>query len=215
VSTPHDCGGDAAAYALGALDLHEADAFRRHLEQCAVCRDELEALEGVVQALPMSAPQRPVPRRLRRRLMRAVREGAGQMPVRRYRPAFAAVAALTAAAVVVLIALSGGGSSGRLIHAEVQGVGGRAQVRVSGAHGELIVRHLSAPPAGHVYEVWLKAPQAKPVPASVLFTVSSEGNADVGLPKSLDGISQVMVTAEPAGGSPAPTSTPVIVAQLT
>src|SRR5947199_10482151 len=74
VSGTHDCGGDAAAYALGALEPAEAEAFRRHLDDCIVCRDEVEALQGVVLALPMAAPQQPVTRRLRRRVMRAIRE---------------------------------------------------------------------------------------------------------------------------------------------
>ena len=52
----HDCGGDAAAYALGALDRQEADAFRAHLESCVVCRDELAAFRPVVDQLPMTAP---------------------------------------------------------------------------------------------------------------------------------------------------------------
>jgi len=223
----HDCGGDAAAYLLGALEPAEADAFRTHLQECAVCRDEVEALEGVVQALPMAAPAQIPPRRLRRRLMRAIREQprlGAQPPLRHratslrwgVRPAFAAVAgaAVVAGGVIAGVELSDSGASGQVIQARVAGVSGSAQLRVSAGRGELIVRHLSAPPPGHVYEVWLKAPGSPPVPASVLFSVTASGNADVGLPRSLRGISQVMVTAEPDGGTRAPTSSPVIVAQL-
>jgi hypothetical protein len=88
-------------------------------------------------------------------------------------------------------------------------------VRVRDGRAELVVRHLSPPPPGHVYEVWLKAPGAAPVPASVLFSVSSGGSAEVGLPGALRGSRQVLVTPEPRGGSPAPTHAPVIVAALT
>ena len=42
------CGEDVAAYALGALEPAEAEAFARHLETCAVCRDELEAFQQVI-----------------------------------------------------------------------------------------------------------------------------------------------------------------------
>ena len=70
MSGTHDCGGDAAAYVLGALEPGEAEAFRAHMHECAVCRDEVEALGGVVQALPMAAPQYLAPRGLRRRVMR-------------------------------------------------------------------------------------------------------------------------------------------------
>jgi hypothetical protein len=97
----------------------------------------------------------------------------------------------------------------------VTGIAGSAELRLSGGRGELIVRDLTPPPPGHVYEVWLKAPGANPVPASVLFSVNSGGGADVGLPAKLHGISAVLVTPEPRGGSPAPTHAPVIVASLT
>jgi hypothetical protein len=53
------------------------------------------------------------------------------------------------------------------------------------------------------------------VPTGTLFGVSSSGTASIGVPGSLNGISAVMVTDEPAGGSPAPTTAPLIVARLT
>lgn len=220
----HDCGGDAAAYVLGALEPAEVRAFEEHLAQCSVCRDEVDAMSGVVQSLPMAAPQYPAPRRLRRRIMRTIREErtrARQTPKRsswlRLSPRAGLAGGLLAAcvaAILVTVLSSGGGVGGRLIQAQVTGISGSAQLRVSGAHGELVVHHLSRPSAGHVYEVWLQAPHHNPVPASVLFSVSQAGNADVGLPRSLRGISQLMVTSEPDGGSPAPTARPVIVAQL-
>ncbi len=66
------CGGDVAAYALGALDPAELDAFRRHLESCAACRDELAAFEQVADLLPLSAPPLRAPASLRRRVLDAV-----------------------------------------------------------------------------------------------------------------------------------------------
>lgn len=226
MSEIHDCGGEAAAYALGALEPAEADAFRQHLEECEVCRNQVGDLGGVVQALPMAAPQIQPPRRLRRRVLRAIRSeprgAAGVIPrrspvVRIPRPALAAVGAavLAAGAAVAGVELSSGGSHSRVIQARVTGIAGSAELRLSGGRGELIVRDLTPPPPGHVYEVWLKAPGANPVPASVLFSVNSVGGADVGLPAQLHGISAVLVTPEPRGGSPVPTHAPVIVASLT
>jgi anti-sigma-K factor RskA len=217
----HDCGGDAAAYVLGALEPAEADRFRRHLEACAVCRDEVESLSGVVQALPMAAPQHPLPRRLRRRVLREVR--AEQLPHaasrRRPRPLLlgglaTAGAAVAALAIAVVLAVSTGGTSARVIQAQVLHMAGSAQLRVTGTRAELVVHQVAPPPSGHVYEVWLKAGHAAPVPANVLFSVSATGGADVTLPRSLRGVSQVMVTPEPDGGSPSPTHAPVIVATL-
>jgi hypothetical protein len=64
-----DCGGDVAAYALGALEPAEADAFRTHMEACIVCPDELVAFQQIVDVLPMTAAQHPAPERLLRRVL--------------------------------------------------------------------------------------------------------------------------------------------------
>ncbi len=47
-----DCGEDVAAYVLGALEPDEAEAFRRHIADCAECREEVAAFEQVTEALP-------------------------------------------------------------------------------------------------------------------------------------------------------------------
>lgn len=230
----HDCGGDAAAYVLGALEPAEVSAFLEHLEGCAVCRDEVDALYGVVHALPMAAPQYPAPRRLRRRIMRSVQQEraqsrrgrvpsstAGWSPRRWVAgwPARQWVGSLGVAATAVLVAVALLASTARpptrVIRAAVTSGTGSAQLQVTGHHGELIVRHLSRLPRGRVYEVWLKAAHSSPVPADVLFLVTRHGDANVPLPRSLSGMSVMMVTAEQAGGSPVPTGKPVIVAQLT
>lgn len=221
----HDCGGDAAAYVLGALDRDEAAAFERHMAGCIVCRDEVATLAQVADALPMAAPQYRVPRALRRRVMQGVRaEPRGvpadprrrslwraQLPVRR--PALAlGMAVVLALAVVGGVLLGSGGSTApQVIRASV----GDAEVRIAGGHGELIVNRLAAPPPGRIYEVWLQRTGHAPSPTATLFSVTSNGRSDIGLPGSLHDIGAVLVTAEPAGGSPAPTSTPVIVARLT
>jgi anti-sigma factor RsiW len=76
------CGGDAAAYALGALEPAEAEAFERHVAECERCAEDLGRFAHVVDALAMSTPQYPVPSRLRRRVMRSAR-GAPVAPVSR------------------------------------------------------------------------------------------------------------------------------------
>jgi anti-sigma-K factor RskA len=221
----HDCSGDAAAYVLGALEPAEVEPFLRHLEQCSVCRDEVDSLQGVVQALPMAAPQYPAPARLRRRIMRDIRQEQAQR--RRVRmPAWTTrwspgqwvgglAVACTAVLVVVALQSSTARPSVRAIRAQVTAATGSAQLEVSGTEAVLIVHHLARPGHGRVYEVWLKAPHSPPVPANVLFGVSSQGNAEVAVPRSLHGMSLMMVTNERAGGSPVPTGKPVIVAKLT
>jgi anti-sigma-K factor RskA len=254
-SGERDCGADAAAYVLGALEPDEAEAFRRHMAGCVVCRDEVAAFQQVADSLAMAPVQHAAPKGLRRRVLRAVRtereqgqrqrqgqgqgqrqrQGQGQAqaqehahdpawrpaPVRAGRlrsgPAIAAAAALAAVvALVVGVELgSRGSSSARVIAASVSGSPGSAQLRVTGQRAELIVRRFPQPAPGHIYEVWeLRSGARAPSPTRTLFSVNSSGAGDVGVPGDLKGVSQVLVTQEPAGGSRVPTRAPVIVASL-
>jgi anti-sigma factor RsiW len=206
---------DAAAYALGALDPAEAEEFRRHMNECVLCREDVAAFQDAVTALPASAPQYRAPKQLRRRVMDAVREEAASKaprrrmfpvalghggpalghrgPARGLRPAAimtAAATALAALVAVLVLSLSGGSSSPRS------------------------VRHLPSPPPGRIYELWVRHGDRPPVPTNTLFTVNRHGTADIGVPGGIHGVSAVLVSAEPAGGSEAPTTTPVIVTQL-
>jgi anti-sigma-K factor RskA len=212
----HDCGADAAAYALGALEPDEAERFKAHLEDCVICRDELTAFQQVTDALPMAAPQHTVPRALRRRVLSQVRtEAAGDTRVAartgpRIRPAWAGALAGAVAVAVAVVIVVGSGSSTRVISASV----GDAQLRISGGHAELIVNRLPQPASNHIYEVWLERAGGQPQPTTALFGVTHNGTADVGVPGNVHGVSEVMVTQEPAGGSPHPTTDAVIVAHL-
>lgn len=217
---------EAAAYVLGALELDELQAFRTHLATCPICRDEVASLRGVADALPLSAPQYEAPPRLRRGVMAAVRAEPRTAPaptrrrlprLRLPRPVLAgALAVVLAFAVVGVVELASGGSSGvRIIPARTTLASTTAQLRLGDGRSELVVRHLPAPPAGHIYQVWFQHGRAAPSPTNALFSVSSSGAGDVGLPGSLKGVSTVMVTPEPDGGSLQPTHAPVIVAQLT
>jgi anti-sigma factor RsiW len=228
-STTRECGADVAAYALGALEPAEAESFRGHLAQCVVCRDELATFQHVVNALPASVPPHRAPKALRQRVLTAVSEeprvgpGAARsraQPRRRWlampRPALALGAALAAVAIAV-VALqlgSSGSTSTKVYNAAVTGSTGTAQVRVANGRAELVVRDFQPPPSGKIYEVWLSRPNRAPQPTSALFSVTAKGDGDVDVPGSLRGVNQVLVTPEPAGGSRAPTHSPVIRAQL-
>ena len=231
-SGKHDCGADAAAYVLGALEPEEAEAFSRHLNTCVVCRDEVAAFQHTANALAMTPPQHRAPRGLKRRVMRAVREsdadaqaqGAPASRQRRFgsgrfvaRPAVAGLAALAVVVVVIgaIIVGSNGSSGTRTITAAVTGSPGTAQLSVSGGHGQLVMRNFPQPATGHIYELWeLRSGAKAPQPTGTLFSVNSSGAGNVGVPGGLHGVSKVLVTQEPAGGSVAPTTTPVIVASL-
>ncbi len=209
---PPGCGLDVAPYLLGALEPDEARAFVRHLERCAVCRDEVASLAPVVDALPASAPPLPVPASLRRRMLRAARAEpkARRAPLRRSAPAGWLALGLAVAAAVLVVQIGIPRARTRVIDASV----GQAQLRVSGGHGELVVEHLPALPASRVYELWLERRGRTPTP-STLFAVSSRGTADLGVPGNLNGLGRLLVTVEPRGGSSAPTTPAVIVERLT
>jgi anti-sigma-K factor RskA len=225
MSAELDCGNDAAAFVLGALDDAEAGAFRRHLKTCAACRDEVEVLTGTVDALALTVAQFQPPASLRRRVMAEVSADAGARTesgsVRRRglgwsvpRPALAGglLGVVAAAALVVGLSLGSGGT--RVVRATVSWHGGAALVKVNGGRGELVVRGMPAPPAGHIYEVWLKRGTSAPAPTAALFDVTPSGQATVDVPGNLHGVTAVLVTPEPAGGTRTPTAPPVIVANL-
>jgi hypothetical protein len=196
-----------------------------------VCRDELITLQSVVDALPLTAPQRRAPRALRRRVMREVRpELTGHARSARRRRPFGVAwprpgprsglvgalgAAVVALAVVGGVELAGRGSSGvRVIQASVTGARGSAQLRVAGGRAELVVRDLPPPPPRHIYEVWIKHGNGAPAPTRALFSVTASGAAEVPVPGSLHGVSLIMVTPERDGGSLVPTHAPVIIARF-
>ncbi len=218
-----ECGADVAAYALGSLDDAERRSFERHLATCAVCPDELAVFEQVVDALAQGVPRQRAPAGLRRRVL----DGACQVearPIRmttkraRFRrPALALCALLSAAVAVtgVLRSSSPPAPVTRVIQARVLGSTGSAEVRRSSGHAELVVRHLSPPPSGEIYQVWLNGPGRRAQPTSALFNVTDAGDADVDIPGDLRHVGQIMVTPEPAGGTQAPTHPAVITAQLT
>ena len=226
------CGNDAAPFVLGALEPGDARSFARHMESCAICRDEVSALEPVLDALPLSAPRYEVSGALRRASCSSPLRAQADEPATA--PAGTPTTALDASGRGSVPAAgnrrrprrgagagSGGGrgrprvlgpasSRARVIMASV----GSAQLRVSGGRGELIVDHLPPAPPDRIYELWLQRGAREPAP-STLFAVTSRGTADIGVPGELVGVTRVLVTIEPLGGSRAPTTRAVIAARLT
>jgi anti-sigma-K factor RskA len=118
--------------------------------------------------------------------------------------------------------LSDGGGSGstgsRTVLAEVTfptAPDATATLVVKGDHSTLHTQRIPRAGDGRVYQVWLMKKGSKaPQPTDALFTVSKNGTATVDVPGSLKDVQAVLVTPEPEGGSPAPTSEPVIAASL-
>jgi hypothetical protein len=232
---PSVCGENAAPYVLGALPEGELEVFRKHLESCAVCREEVAALQVVTAVLPAIAPPLSAPPVLKRSVMAGVREDllrepqlsrAGSsvpgraarrpaLPRPRLRPLLGSGVLVAVVAVIAIVIASGGGSGAgsRVIRAEVTPRGANASLQVSNGRAQLEISGMPQTPPQDVYEVWVKRAGALQ-PTDALFTVTTGGDATVGVPGSVRGAQAVLVTAEPRGGTKVPTTTPVIVASL-
>ena len=232
---------DAGSYVLRALPDDEYERFEAHLATCEECRREVADLQVAADTLPLAAVQVGPPPELRDRIMTVVRSEAellgaagaradepaarpaAKAPRRRRRwslslrplPAAMAAGALIAAGVIAGVVLTGG-SDTTTVTGTVQiasAPAARASLQLSDDATKLEVRHMPPPPGGKVYQVWLKRPNQDPAPTTALFRTDPSGSADVEIQRGrLKGVEQVLVTAEPDGGSMKPTSAPVIVA---
>jgi anti-sigma-K factor RskA len=228
----HERWDDAAAgYLLGALPEPERAEFEAHLEGCPACREELEELRVAAEALPVAAPPMRPPPALKARIMAEVEREAALLqgarePDERSRRRFAwprftfptpAVAALACAALLIGLGAGAflfGGSSGQTVHFQRAAgltASASAELDVSGGNAVLVARGLPEPAAGHVYQVWLQRDGHAPEPTAALFTPRSDGSATANV-GDVDGIDKVMVSSEPRGGSPAPTTAPILIA---
>jgi anti-sigma-K factor RskA len=226
--------GQSAAYVLSALEHDEAERYREHLDCCGACSTEVSRLQPVADSLPASAPRVFASQELRERVMASVRSeaallhaaGAGADRPQRLRAGWrlrrpqllTAAVAMGAGLLIGVVAIDTGSqapatdvTSAQLASAPP---GGRAVLRQVGGRAELVVAGVSQPPRGKIYEIWLARAGAPPMPTNALFGVTHSGSASVNVPGNLAGVRQVMVTAEPLGGSAHPTSPPIIVATL-
>ncbi len=219
---------DAAAYLLGALDEPEAARFRAHADRCPVCAAELERLGAAAGALTLAAPQIATPRQLRKRVFAAVRADeptrttvARQRP-RRFVARFELVGAIGLAVGLAIgaVVIRSANPTTTVIRANVASASfwrssarPVAWLKRSGDHAELVVDRLPQAPPGKVYELWIER-RGKPEPTDALFEPTSSGHADANVPGGVSGASAVLVTAEPRGGSKAPTMAPLIDAVL-
>jgi anti-sigma-K factor RskA len=162
---PHDL---VAAYALGALDAAERQAFDAHLEGCERCREEAVMLAEAASALAY-APEGPAPpEALRGRLLEAARaeRGAKVIPFPRLRqPAWIASVAAAACLAIGLglwATIGTSNSPGRAQTVALRGVRGTLAVNRAGK-AVMDMRDLKAPPAGAFYQVWLIRPGGSPL----------------------------------------------------
>jgi anti-sigma-K factor RskA len=218
----------SGAYAIDALSTDEAAAFRKHLDVCPACRQEVSELRAAAAQMGASEALAP-PAQLRTRVL----EAADRMPQlpprvsslearrsRRWAPRL-----LTAAAALVLVVgavlgvqqlqdddprLAAGVSAvfeaADSHQAEVETSHGPVRVATSQSEGEMAVDTSDLVPldADHAYQVWSLV-DGDPVPVVVL----ERPDAGAHMPMPEPG-TQVAITVEPAGGSRLPTTEPIV-----
>lgn len=231
----------AGAYALQALPLETMRQVEEHLASCSAHPD-IAGLRAIALSLAMAAPEREPPPALRARLMQAIGgESAGATPSvpqmapstpargwswprlpswRWLRPSPYSFAAVLAIAVVALLAWNvllqisqdgdqetfvrtladGGVASGRIVYIQEEGV------------ALLTVEGLAPLPAEKTYQVWAISDGG--ATGIGLFNASANGEATAVMEVDLSGVEVVAITIEPAGGSPQPTTEPVLKAEI-
>jgi anti-sigma-K factor RskA len=212
---------ELAAYLLGALEPGEAAELERHLAGCEECRTELEWLRPAVQLLPESVERVEPPRELRGRLMEQVRSeaesAAAPRPARggglrgwSLRPVAGLAALVLIVAAVAAYAISDGGSSDGDTTTVVAGKspGVTAEMVRDGESGTLHMANLHQLPRDEVLQAWVER-DGRVESARTLFVPNQDGTASATI-DGMDGVSTVMVTAEPRGGSVQPTGDPIV-----
>jgi anti-sigma-K factor RskA len=215
---------EIAAFLLGALEPGEAAELERHLAGCEECRTELEWLHPAVQLLPESVERVEAPPQLRGRLMEQVRAEAAPSPRPRergllrgwvLRPATGLAALVLVVAVVGAFAIAGGGSSGGKTTTTFTGhsPGVTAEMVNSSSSGTLHLANLHQLPSDKVLQAWVER-EGRVESAKTLFVPNQDGTASATI-DDMHGVTTVMVTAEPRGGSVQPTSAPIVSVSIT
>jgi anti-sigma-K factor RskA len=215
---------------LGALPDDERRGFEAHLATCEACRAEVDELGGAADVLPVSAPAMVPPPALKSRIMAEVEREAALLAaagpqadrparVKRERRRWLSFPAVALACVTLFAGIAVGAvlfkSGSTTLKFTPSGSQAVAELDVTGDKAVLVARDLPSPGTGKTYQVWLKRPGQAPEPTAALFTPRTDGSATATVTGKLSDGDQVLVTAEPDGGSPAPTSDPVLDAKMT
>ncbi|MCX5193048.1 anti-sigma factor [Streptomyces sp. NBC_00249] len=227
------------AYVLDALPEPERAAFEAHLATCAECAREVRELAETA-ALLGAAVSVPPPPELREAVLRRIREvpagrrrhasaGAGGRPRLRWALAACVAAAVGLGGVAAWQyrladtarqdarqARAGSAALTELLAAPDArlAVGGTGSVVVSRAldRAVFVPSGMAPPPAGRVYQLWLADPGGGMRPAGLMDPTRPGAVAPLTGPVS--GATAVGVTVEPSGGSPTPTTKPLLLLPL-
>ncbi|HKA59356.1 MAG TPA: anti-sigma factor [Gemmatimonadales bacterium] len=236
--TGHEWLGQAAAYALDALDSNERVAFESHLATCVECRAEVDSFRETAGRLAVAAPATLPSPAVRDRVLAEARR------VRPIRSARSSWAPWLAAAAGFLLAILLGGAWWRergernelatrvaqqddlltsllapdigVANLSATGKPPSARLFWDSKRQRVVVAVFDLPPApaGRTYQLWAIAKGQAPVSVGTFNTPSSGRLTTVlAAPPGL-AFDLTAVTEEPAGGSPQPTQTPFLVGPL-
>ncbi len=223
---------DLPAYALGALDEAERTSVAAHLETCDQCaRDLAQFEEALYEAAAVGAVRAEPPRDLRTRIVLrhrgapVTRETDWATRVRPWLVRPVPLAVPLALVVLLVVSFVAVGTARREADTYARALAGVADGRVvalgpqknapADASGALViprsgdpylVLNLSSPPTGKTWEAWVIKGQ-RPIAAGLS---GSGGVFTIVLSAPLEAGDVVAVTLEPAVGSSAPTSDPVL-----
>lgn len=211
----------AEAFTLGALPPEQMREVRAHLDTCSA-HPRLVELRQTAEALLWSAPEMEPPPALRRRILAAARQQARPAPrprgTARWLPALgpyrvAAALALLAMALLgwnIALLLGHGGGTGQAVVYQVEGGGahGRLVYIPHDKMAVLVLEGLPSLPADKTYQVWAVSGSLRQ--SMGLLHVSGPQPVTVSMPMDISTVEALAITVEPAGGSPNPTSAPVL-----
>jgi anti-sigma-K factor RskA len=227
---------EVGAYLLGALTDLERQAFERHLEECADCREEIERLRPAADWLPRSVEQLEPPAALKASLMEVVereaRELRGESPRPHLRQRVAALVRRPAALRPVLAACALGlglvagygvaqvvsGEDSRKVAARVDDeriprARASLTLQADGEDGGILrVEGLPTLGSNRVYQAWVQ--QGSGVVPQPTFEAGEDGAAAVAVPEDLSQADAVLVTRERRGGARTPSERPIIEVRL-
>jgi Anti-sigma-K factor rskA, C-terminal len=220
---------DYPSYALGIASEPERSEIAEHLErQCPACVPGVASALATVTAISGAVKITEPPKNLRRRVIASVERVPKHSWTGVYLP-WAVTAALS-------LALLGIGISGRRQIGDTEKLRralsiiddpaakdvsfgedrkpSRGRVFVSPGQGVVFIgANLPRIDSGKTFELWLLPPKGNPVPAGV-FDSQPDATAVFVRPGAVTNTAEIAVTIEPEGGSPQPTTTPIIVAKL-
>jgi anti-sigma-K factor RskA len=224
---------EIAAYLLGSLEPGEAAELEHHLEGCVECRTELEWLRPAIQALPESIePVDPSPA-LRVRILEEVRADArqskaakaqaipvdaegfwGRLGSRSRSLGLRPIAGIAAVALIVAAVAGyairdgqlGDGGTSTVVAGHAPDV--TAKMVRKGDSSTLLLANVPPLPSDRVLQAWVQRGD-RVESAHSLFVPDRHGIATASI-ADMSGVSAVMVTAEPRGGSDQPTSSPIV-----